>query len=224
MQSPILLDVSPFPLPFEPPYIFSAWNLTLLSAYANGEIDVLNGPYVFWADGVGVRLTHRGVQRHPGRAWLRLLISNWARLRERITLVGSFDPSVTRYMDRCGLDYAVVSAPYGAPHEIFDQISNEIATESVVLCIPSAKQEKLAALLVSRMDLKVYCFGGALNMLAGAERAAPEPVSRMGLEWLWRLHSDTRRRFARLLAIAANGRKIYLGLAHARTIAVWSDR
>lgn len=47
------------------------------------------------------------------------------------------------------------------------------------------------------------CIGAALDFLAGAQRRAPAPLQRLGLEWAWRLAREPRRLGIRYLRCAA---------------------
>jgi UDP-N-acetyl-D-mannosaminuronic acid transferase (WecB/TagA/CpsF family) len=45
---------------------------------------------------------------------------------------------------------------------------------------------------------KIICIGGGLRIASGSEKKCPHFFYNLGLEFLWRLNSDTRRRAKRL--------------------------
>ena len=66
--------------------------------------------------------------------------------------------------------------------------------------MPTPKQEIIAEILSKKMKkFKIICIGASLAMCSGEEKIVPNYLEKMGLEFLWRLKSDTRRRFIRLL-------------------------
>ena len=45
----------------------------------------------------------------------------------------------------------------------------------------------------------MLCVGGAISMASGDEKPIPEFLDNLGLEFLWRLRTDTYRRVIRLV-------------------------
>lgn len=71
----------------------------------------------------------------------------------------------------------------------------------VFLAVGSPRQERLAAAIAAAGDATGtgLCIGASLEFLAGRRRRAPRWISRMGLEWLFRLASEPRRLARRYL-------------------------
>jgi N-acetylglucosaminyldiphosphoundecaprenol N-acetyl-beta-D-mannosaminyltransferase len=71
----------------------------------------------------------------------------------------------------------------------------------VFLAVGSPRQEYLAAAIGARGGATGtgLCVGASLEFLAGARIRAPRFISRMGLEWLFRLATNPRRLFRRYL-------------------------
>lgn len=69
------------------------------------------------------------------------------------------------------------------------------------LAVGSPRQEVVAEALVRRGKATGVglCIGASLLFLAGAERRAPRPVQKAGLEWAWRLAGDPKRLARRYL-------------------------
>lgn len=66
---------------------------------------------------------------------------------------------------------------------------NTIAPSIVAVALGQHKQEQFIAQVKNRcLSVKIWIgVGGALEMLSGQKRRAPHVMSRLGLEWLWRL-------------------------------------
>jgi N-acetylglucosaminyldiphosphoundecaprenol N-acetyl-beta-D-mannosaminyltransferase len=71
----------------------------------------------------------------------------------------------------------------------------------VFLGVGSPRQEIVAAALVRRGRATGIglCIGASLLFLTGADRRAPMPIQKAGLEWAWRLAGDPRRLARRYL-------------------------
>nr|WP_294548632.1 WecB/TagA/CpsF family glycosyltransferase [uncultured Rhodopila sp.] len=71
----------------------------------------------------------------------------------------------------------------------------------VFLAVGSPRQERLAAAIAAAGDATGtgLCIGASLEFLAGRRRRAPRWISRMGLEWLFRLACEPRRLARRYL-------------------------
>ena len=50
-----------------------------------------------------------------------------------------------------------------------------------------------------QVKYKIFCIGGAINMITGEEPACPKILESYGLETIWRLRTDTKRRTKRFL-------------------------
>ena len=73
-------------------------------------------------------------------------------------------------------------------------------TDVLAVCLGKPRQELWLDEFAIAADIRVgACFGGAANALVGENRRAPEPVQRLGAEWLWRLASEPRRLWRRYL-------------------------
>ena len=69
----------------------------------------------------------------------------------------------------------------------------------VLLTLPTPKQEIISSEILKKYPFsKIICIGGGLNIASGSERQCPYYLSSIGLEFIWRLNDDTKRRFIRL--------------------------
>ena len=66
--------------------------------------------------------------------------------------------------------------------------------------MPTPKQEIIAEHIARHnLKFKVICAGASVAMLSGEEKIVPKFLEFLGLEFLWRLRRDSRRRLIRLL-------------------------
>jgi UDP-N-acetyl-D-mannosaminuronic acid transferase (WecB/TagA/CpsF family) len=102
-----------------------------------------------------------------------------------------------------------LDVPIGSSYDIFNLISNDILNyDHIIFLLPSPKQELISELLLKYHDAKYYCFGGALNMLSGNELSCPNFISKLHLEFLWRLRNEPLRRIKRILFYLSQYNKI----------------
>ena len=78
------------------------------------------------------------------------------------------------------------------------------------------KQELWMATVAGTLEVPMMIgVGAAFDFLAGTKRAAPRVMSRLGLEWLFRLASEPRRLWRRYLV--GNSRFLVVGASRPRT-------
>ena len=70
----------------------------------------------------------------------------------------------------------------------------------IILTLPTPKQEQFAELISKNNNhYRVLCVGGAISMVSGDEKPIPDFLDNLGLEFIWRLRTDTYRRVIRLI-------------------------
>ncbi len=169
------------------------------------------------SDGMGVTYASRVLgtplrQNVSGRLLVGELAARWALLGRRVFFVGGrsgtdADRAAQRLMARCpGL---VVCGSYTPPFaDRFDAAEssrivgavNAARPDVLLVCLGAPKQEKWIAANLDRLAVPVSIgVGAALDYLAGTLREPPRWVSRVGLEWLWRLAQEPRRLWRRYL-------------------------
>lgn len=80
--------------------------------------------------------------------------------------------------------------------EVRDINFNIIKNSVIIISLPSPLQESLSKKLDSSNI--IFCIGGAFGMLGNKKLIPPKLMQNLGLEFLWRLRHDTKRRFLRL--------------------------
>lgn len=70
----------------------------------------------------------------------------------------------------------------------------------VLACQGMGEQEEWIINNKDKVDAKVFIgIGGSLDLLSGFTKRAPDIVRKIGLEWLWRLLSNPRKHFGRVV-------------------------
>ena len=181
--------------------VFAALNLMYL-----GNFNFLNhSSHVLWIDGVMGKLflKHRlkilNLKKLPGSKFLAGII-NSGNLKS-VSVLGDCPAEFKDYLMKkdvvLGQCYALENFEIDrADLKIFGDLES-----SVIISLPSPKQEKLAnALIEYNKDIqKIFCVGGAVHMIADPSLECPELLRNLNLEWLFRLKTDPLRRSKRLI-------------------------
>lgn len=196
--------------------IYSAFNLQCATAIVNGDLHP-DESFIFWCDGFFGKKILRLPQHIPGRRVVEHIISDTIYAKILFLGVSQRDLEILKN------NYAVlrlkttlaVELPIAAPDVIYKECSTVNLThwDIALICLPTPKQEQVAQLLIGAKNFPAcgfVCAGGAINMLVGKERPAPDLISRLGFEWLWRFifGGDKRRRGYRIIKIIMALRKI----------------
>lgn len=86
--------------------------------------------------------------------------------------------------------------------EFLDALASLHASKArlVIMAFGSPKQEVMVDHLRDRLPAGCYCcFGAAIDFSAGAVRRAPTIMSKLGVEWIWRLLLEPKRLWRRYL-------------------------
>jgi Glycosyl transferase WecG/TagA/CpsF family len=191
--------------------IYVAFNGQYISELFNGSLEV-DDTFVFWVDGILGKWCLGTRQHIPGRHVIQHVLRD--EKFKNIVLVGPMAdecPGLGRIADIENRCIAFHPLPYGS----IEMLSSQLGTlktdhiDCIILLVPTPKQEILASHLVRLRGLScppIFCFGGALNMVLCSERPAPGLVSRVGLEWAWRLAfgGDRIRRVKRIVKIVGS--------------------
>ena len=105
-------------------------------------------------------------------------------------------------------------APFDS-HEL-DSLANFLGTKGPAIVwvgIGTPAQDVLASELAKRVDGVFMAVGAAFEFMAGLKPEAPEILSRLGLEWLFRLVSEPQRLWKRYLV--GNSVFVYAVVKHA---------
>lgn len=138
--------------------------------------------------------------------------------RSPILLVGGSTRTFDKLVERFGLEQAThYDAPMGLMHDrqAFDATVSFVEQHPArftFIAVGSPQQELLAWTLAKRGKARGIglCIGASIEFLVEPHRRAPRWMSRMGLEWLFRLMSEPRRLWRRYLVDSPQLLRLYL--------------
>lgn len=187
-----------------------ALNLMGLSLLSNKGFNPNNA--VFWCDGVmsSLACTFAGIsiRRQPGREVLAEVLKHLGTYEpERPVAVLGANGPVEEFSRLLKKKPVQVRLPWLVCADEAAQMDfSELNAEYIVfLAIGSPKQEWIAETIYQKVGAKCICVGGAVNMLEGREKIVPLIVQKSGLEWIFRLFMDPKRRLCRLLSSLPQG-------------------
>jgi len=159
---------------------------------------------VFWCDGLmgELYMTFKGcaTKRIRGVEMLKaVLVANKGR---SACVLGSCSDSARKALAQRGVEIAQHYSLDSLNLDSFDFSSITLSSDFVLVTLPSPKQELLALKLArqpANANKHFYCIGGALNMLSNPELDCPRFMQLLGLEFIFRLKTDTVRRIYRLI-------------------------
>ena len=98
-----------------------------------------------------------------------------------------------------GLELNFTDLPFGEPEDLINDINSIDKNSLILLTLPTPKQELLAQMIKLKFNCgKIICIGGGLSIASGHEKKCPVILEKIGLEFIWRLKSETRRRTLRV--------------------------
>ena len=104
--------------------------------------------------------------------------------------------------------------PYASLKEIIKRIPIINKNNLYLITLPTPKQENVASYIIkNNFYYKIICIGGGLKIAAGDIQDCPNIIREFGLEFIWRLKTDSIRRLSRLffsiILFIINFRSIY---------------
>lgn len=161
----------------------------------------LIGSAVFWCDGImgSVFCYAHGkyLNKYRGISVVKDLLLEHR--NSSVAILGSADSLIKNYFFINSVEVREHIKLENFELSKFDILSFNLDAKYVFITLPSPKQEQLAFELARHYPTHhFYCVGGALNMLSDPSLDCPYIFRILGLEFLYRLRSDTRRRIKRL--------------------------
>ncbi len=180
-------------------FILSALNLAFLGSLAEKKI-LLSKNLICWPDGVMAKLIfQKDIIKLPGRKVIEKI--ELQKKEKLIQVVGNLTNKNKKYLKKKFPNKIIknIPLPYGSDEILKKSIKSRVKDGIIFLTLPTPKQEIIASYLASSLrSYKIYCVGGAINMLSGEEPPVPK-IFEENLEFLWRLRFDTKRRVKRLI-------------------------
>ena len=204
MNKKKLLTISNFNKIIPANSIALANNLTFYSQAIYDVDKSFSGNIFLWSDGIGALLTDPFSKRIHGRDYLRTVISQTKLIQQEILFIGSDFVDKNNILH--DLKFKKIILPFAPVKELWSDLKEQLKKFSdfekyiIIITLPSPKQEYIAFKISNMYDVtRIYCFGGALEIILGIQPESSKMIYLLGLEWLWRLRQDTFRRLKRLI-------------------------
>lgn len=189
-------------LPFRKNFCLSGLNLAFLGYYNTNTVKLYDNLF-HWPDGIFAKKFKNNKQNFiklPGRKLISNLIL--PKYIKNVYIFGNLSKNSYLYLKKkFRLKIIHVSLPYANVNYLYNNYCKKkfTAEDLIILTLPTPKQEQFAELISTNNNFyKVLCVGGAISMASGDETPVPEFLDNLGLEFLWRLRTDTFRRVFRL--------------------------
>lgn len=174
-----------------------ALNLAFLSYLLSKKIGLKKNLYL-WNDGLFGKIFSKQ-NKIPGS---QLLSFFYKYKYKQILVIGNCNKNDKKYLRKKFKTKIIVKKiPYieiGKLKKINIFLKKNTLT---LITLPTPKQEILATKLVSiNKNYKIICIGGGLAIASGTIKRCPHFLNVLGLEFLWRLKTDTLRRMSRLIS------------------------
>jgi len=179
-------------------YIFSAFNLAMTSNLLSKNIKNEN-ELTYWSDGIFCKFFNRKIKKIAGNKFLENIELD--EKFKQIHVIGNLHDIDKVFLNKKfkELNINFTSLPFGDPEDLLEKITNIDKNSLILLTLPTPKQELLAQMIKSKFNYgKIICIGGGLSIASGFEKKCPVLLERLGLEFLWRLRSETKRRLLRV--------------------------
>jgi exopolysaccharide biosynthesis WecB/TagA/CpsF family protein len=154
---------------------------------------------LLWSDGIFSKFINNKITKIPGFN----LIKN-IRLSSKfksIHVIGNIDSKVYIFLKKKFIRRIInfSELPFGDVKKLRKNIPKIKRNSLILLTIPTPKQEIVADAIIKKNSFgKIICIGGGLKIASGSEKKCPNFLYKLGLEFLWRLNTDTKRRVRRL--------------------------
>jgi glycosyltransferase involved in cell wall biosynthesis len=180
-------------------FILSALNLAFLGSLIEKRFS-LSKNLICWPDGIMTKLIFdKNINKIPGREIIQKV--KFRKNEKAIQIVGNLSIKNRYYLQKRfpGKKIININLPYDTDENLKRLLKDKVKDGIIFLTLPTPKQENIAMYLSSILkNYKIYCIGGAINMLSGEEAPVPKMLEE-NFEFLWRLRFDTRRRLKRLI-------------------------
>jgi N-acetylglucosaminyldiphosphoundecaprenol N-acetyl-beta-D-mannosaminyltransferase len=179
-------------------YIFSAFNLAMTSNLISRRI-INENDFNYWSDGIFCKFFNRKIKKIAGSKFLEKI--NLDEKFKQIHVIGNLHDKDQVFLNKKfkGLYINFTPLRFGDPEDLLRQITSIDKNSLILLTLPTPKQEILAQMIKTKFNCgKIICIGGGLSIASGHEKKCPDILERIGLEFLWRLRSETKRRTLRV--------------------------
>lgn len=177
-------------------------------AYQRASLCLVDGTPLLWAARL---IRHPLPEKVSGSDLVMPLMRRAAQRRWRVFLLGGApgvgEQAAARLATECpGLDIVGIAAPrIDVDGDVSDRraVASQVAAsrpDLVLVCLGAPKQEIFCDEVIDVLRPAVLvCVGAAIDFIAGVAKRSPPWMSRLGVEWLYRLAHEPRRLAGRYL-------------------------
>ena len=180
-------------------FVLSGLNLAFLGYYSKKEINIYKNLYV-WPDGMFSKSVGN-ITKIPGRNLFNNIQLNYNKIN-KIIVIGNLSERNKNYVkSKFNTNLEHISLPYADIKDLYKFLPEKIDDNSLTLItLPTPKQEQIAEFLVSKLqNYKIICIGASISLASGEEKPIPKYLENLGIEFIWRIKNDSRRRIKRLV-------------------------
>ena len=184
--------------------------LTFLNHYAvnlankdNQFYNIIIDSELVYRDGIGVKIACSLNKIQPGlnmngTDFIPLLLERYK--DKKIAIFGSNSEVIKRFYELYSSKYNIVSYMDGYNHDdLYIKKLNQVKPDILLLAMGMPKQEYLSKKIKDFYKEKLIIINGGaiLDFMTGKIKRAPKVLSKIGLEWLYRLYLEPLRLFER---------------------------
>ena len=180
-------------------FVLSGLNLAFLGYYSKNDINIYKNLYV-WPDGMFSKSVGN-ITKIPGRNLFNNIQLNYNKIN-KIIVIGNLSERNKNYVkSKFNTNLEHISLPYADIKDLYKFLPEKIDDNSLILItLPTPKQEQIAEFLASKLqNYKIICIGASISLASGEEKPIPKYLENLGIEFIWRIKNDSRRRIKRLV-------------------------
>jgi hypothetical protein len=178
--------------------LLSAFNLAFFSNIYDNKLKLTKRSFL-WSDGLFCKFFNSKINKIPGHKLIKdIKISNKFKF---IHIIGNIDTKVNFFLKKKFNKKIIIFSPlpFGSDKQLAMKIPEVKKNSLVLLTLPTPKQEIISSEILKKYPLsKIICIGGGLKIASGSEKKCPTFLYNLGLEFIWRLQTDSKRRVQRL--------------------------
>ncbi len=178
-------------------FILSALNLSFLCFFLNKTI-VRYKNLIMWPDGIYGKILTKSI-KIPGSKLIQDLIL--PKSVKNIIVIGNLNSREKIFLKKkFNVNVQHKRLPIGKIEDLKKKIFMNYGNNDLVLTtLPTPMQEEIAYYISKKFKVsRIICIGGGLAIASGSIPKVPKFLSTVGMEFLWRLRTDTIRRLKRL--------------------------
>lgn len=188
-------------IPFKENFSLSGLNLAFLGYLETGKIK-LHEKLLHWPDGILKKIFYENkIKKIPGYTLISSIRIPY--FINEIFVYGLLSKNSKNYLCKKFPHKKIlhIDLPYDKIENLYKFCPRDLKKNQIIfLTLPTPKQEQFAARIVKlNKYFKIICIGGGISIASGDEVRVPKFMNKLNLEFIWRLRTDSTRRFTRLI-------------------------